>query len=174
MKNWFLWLVAGVLACVGGILALLNPLSAAVAATTLAGWALILMGGIQAYSAWKSEGFRPRLGAGLAAIVAFFMGVLLLLGPFGEGRFLQIALALLLIVSGVAKIWSARQIRGDRLFPAVLAAGAVSLLLGLAVLSGFPGVLATNLGVLLGLELLANGVTLVVLALSRRKTAPAS
>lgn len=174
MKNWLLWLIVGIISLIGGILALLNPVSASVAATTLAGWALVIVGGLQGYSAWKSQGFSATAGAGVAAVAALLMGLLLLFGPFGDGSFLRNVLVLLLAVSGAAKLWSARQIRGDELFAVVLAAGAVSIVLALVVLSGFPGFIAGNLGIILGLELLANGVALIVLSLKRRKDAPAA
>jgi len=174
MKNWLLWLIVGLVSLIAGVLALLNPLSASVTAVTLAGWALLIIGALQAYSAWTSPGFRATASAGVAAVTALLMGVLLLFGPFGDGSFLRIALVLLLFISGAAKLWSARQIRGDDLFVVVLAAGAVSVLLGLVLLTGFPGLLAGNLGVILGLELLANGMALIVLALRRRKAAPAA
>ena len=174
MKNWLLWLIAGVLSLLGGVLALMNPLSATMTASTLAGGALLIVGAIQGYTAWKSTGFRARLGAAVAAAAAFLMGILLFFGPFGDGSFLRISLAQLLIASGAAKLWSGRQIRGDRLVVVVAASGAISICLGLIISCGIPGFLAGNHGVVLGLELLASGAALIVLSLRRQKTAPTS
>ncbi|MBB3994832.1 uncharacterized membrane protein HdeD (DUF308 family) [Sulfitobacter undariae] len=172
MKNWALWLCVGIISLIGGLLALFNPLSASIAATTLAGWALLFVGALQGWSAWKSAGFKARTGAGIAAAASLLMGLVLLFGPFGDGTFLRYALTALLIISGAAKLWAARHIRGDDLHLVVLGAGGVSVLLGLVVLTGFPGFLAGSLGAILGLELMANGAALVVLSLRRRKVAP--
>ncbi|MCQ0091247.1 HdeD family acid-resistance protein [Roseovarius sp. M141] len=172
MKNRTLWLCIGVISLIGGILALLNPLSASIAAATLAGWALLIIGALQGWSAWSSQGFKARTGAGIAAAAALLMGVLLVFGPFGDGSFLRYALTALLFISGAAKLWAARHVRGDGLFPVVIGAGAISVLLGLVILTTIPGFIAGNLGIVLGLELLANGAALVVLSLRHRRVAP--
>lgn len=171
MKHWLLWFLAGAVSLVGGLLALLNPMSASIAATTLAGWALIIVGALQGYSAWKTQGLRGTAGAALVSGCALLMGVILFWGPIGDGGFIRIVLALLLIVSGGAVLWSARSLRGDTLFPAVLVAGAIPILLGLVVLTGFPAFVAGNLGIIIGIELLALGAAFVVLSLRRKKTA---
>ncbi len=170
MKHWLLWFLAGTVSFVGGLLALLNPMSASIAATTLAGWALLIVGGLQGYSAWKAQALRGTVGAALVSGSALFMGVIILWGPIGDGGIIRILLALLLIVSGGAILWSARQLRGDTLFPAVLVAGGIPVLLGLILLTGFPVFIADNLGIIIGIELLALGTALVALSLRRKKT----
>lgn len=171
MNNRMLRLIIGGLALIGGIASLLNPLSASIAAATLAGWTLLIVGVLQGWATWTAQGLRATTGAGLSAAAALFMGILLLFGPFGDGTILQLVLGLLLLVSGAAKLWSARRLRGDSLIGAVLIAGAVSALLGVVVLTGIPTFLAGNLGIVLGLELLASGVALIVLTL---RAAPAA
>ena len=54
--------------------------------------------------------------------------------------------------------------RGAPNFPLVLGTAAVSVLIGVVVLFG----LNMNLGVLLGIELLASGLALVLMAMHRR------
>jgi uncharacterized membrane protein HdeD (DUF308 family) len=169
MKNWFLWLLAGGVSFVGGVLALFNPISASIAATTFAGCALLIVGALQGYSAWTTSGIRATTGAGLMSGSALLLGIILLLGPFGNGGLMRIVLTLLLVVSGVAIIWSARQLRGDNLFVAALTSGVVPIVLGGVVLSGFPAVIADNLGVTLGVELLALGVALIVFSIRHKK-----
>lgn len=171
MKPSMTRIFVGVLSVIAGLLAVFNPLSASVAATTLTGWALVIVGALQGYSAWQSTGMRVRLGTGIGAAAALSMGLLLLFGSFAEGSFLRTLLGVLLLISGVAKLWFSRQLRQDPLFLVIIAAGVVSLLLGAAVLTGVPGFLARSLGVVLGLELMANGVALIVL--SMRPTPPA-
>ncbi|MFX0543495.1 DUF308 domain-containing protein [Roseovarius sp. S4756] len=114
MKNWYLKLLFGLVWIGAGIFALFNPFSAAVTAMTLAGWALLVVGMLQAYSARKSQGFSIRLGAGITAAAALFMGLLLLLGPFGDGTFLRLSLVVLLLVSGAAKLWSTYRMRVNK------------------------------------------------------------
>ena len=168
MKNWFLWLLIGCVSVIGGLFALFNPLSAMVTATTLAGWTLVIVGVSHGYSAWKAQGKMAKASAGLWAAAGGFMGLLLLLGPFGDGSVMEVLLAALLLLSGGAKLWSARQIKRDPLCVVVLAAGGVSIVLAAVLFLGFPRFIANNLGIVLGAELLANGAALVVLSLKRR------
>lgn len=161
MKNWLWWLLAGLVALAGGVLGLINPNAAQITSTTIAGWALVLMGLLQGRAAWKSTAFRERAGAGLFAAAGLFLGLSLLLGPFGDGSLLRLILGGLLIVSGLAKLWIGRRYTADRVLGVLLAAGVVSLVLGVLVLTG----VALQLGVLLSLELLANGAGLIVMAL---------
>ncbi|HKL46494.1 MAG TPA: DUF308 domain-containing protein [Roseovarius sp.] len=165
MKNWLWWLLAGLIALAGGILGLVNPNAAQITSTTIAGWALVLMGLLQGRAAWKSSAFRERAGAGLFAAAGLFLGLSLLLGPFGDGTLLRWLLGGLLIVGGLAKLWIGRRYRTDPLFWAVVAAGALSVLLGGLVLLG----VALQLGVILSLELLGSGAALVVMALRLEK-----
>lgn len=162
-------MAAGAVSFIGGILALANPASASVTAITLAGWAFVIVAGLQGWAAWKSKGFKGTAIAGVLAALAGFMGLSLLLGPFGDGSLLRVLLGLLLLASGAAKLWAARGLKGDELMPILLGAGAVSVVLGLLVLFN----LSIGLGVLLGLELLANGVALVLLGLRQKNNAPA-
>lgn len=171
MKNSMTRVLVGVLSVIAGILAVLNPLSASIAATTLAGWALLIVGLLQGYSAWQSTGVKVRIGTGLGAAAALVMGLLLLFGSFAEGSLLRNLLGLLLLFSGAAKLWFARPLRHDPLFPVVIGVGVVSLLLGVVVFTGIPAFLAANLGRVLGIELIANGAALVVMSMAQRGSA---
>lgn len=168
MKNWILGLAAGLASLLGGILAVFNPIGAAITAGTIAGWSLLIVGFLQGYWAWKSKEFGARLGSTILAAAALLMGVLLLLGPAGDGGLLKLFLAIALLISGAAKLWAGRMLRGDRNFFMVMVAGGVSLLLGLCLLTSFPPSLSANIGLILAFELLANGVALIVLSLYSR------
>ena len=167
MKNWLWWLMAGLVALAGGLLGLVNPEAAQLTSTTIAGIALVLMGLLQGRAAWKSSALRERAGAALFAAAGLFLGLSLLIGPFGDGTVLIWLLGGLLIIGGLAKLWIGRRCRTHPPFWVVVAAGAVSLVLGLLVLLG----LGPRLGVIVSLELLGSGAALVVMALLLEKPA---
>ena len=160
MNNWLWWLLAGLIALAGGVLGLVNPNAAQITSTTIAGWALVLVGLVQGRATWKSVAFRDRAGAGLLAAAGLFLGLTLLLGPFGDGTLLRWLLGGLLVVAGLAKLWIGRRCKSDPLFWAVIGAGALSVVLGMLVLAGA----GLTLGAILSLELLGSGVALVVMA----------
>lgn len=162
MKNWLFWMAIGLMAVFGGVWAILNPATA----ETVAGWALLVVGALQGWAAYRSDGFRATGSAAVGASLALLLGAMLLFGPFGDGALMVTLIGLLLIGAGVAKMWIALSIKGDRFIPVVLAAGAVSVALGILTLMGW----ITNMGLILGLELLATGAVLLVLS-RRRKNA---
>lgn len=167
MTNWIWWLLAGGVALAGGILGLLNPTAAQVTSTTIAGWALVIMALLQGRAALKSTAFRERAGAGIFAAAGLFLGLSLLLGPFGDGTVLRWLLGGLLVVGGAAKLWIGRRCATDPLFWVVIGAGALSVLLGGLVLIGA----SLQLGVILSFELLGSGAALIVMALRLEKPA---
>lgn len=174
MSHWLLWLFAGIVAVVGGLLAIFNPLSASVAAITLVGWSLLLFGGLQAYFAWQASSVRETISSGAISFCALFFGVVAFSGPLEDGSFIRIVLSLLLIVSGVAVLWRSRELRGDKSLAIALVAGAVPILLGVILAIRFPAFIADNLGVMLGCELLALGVALIVFSLRCKKKTKAA
>lgn len=167
MENWLWWLAAGLVALLGGLLGLINPTAAQITSTTIAGWALVAMGLLQGRAAWKSTALRARAGAGLFAVAGLFLGLSLLMGPFGDGTLLRWLLGGLLVIAGLAKLWIGRRSKTDPLFWVVIGAGVLSVLLGAFVLLG----LDLQLGFMLSLELLGSGAALVVMALRLEKPA---
>ncbi|MCC5778373.1 hypothetical protein H7H48_04870 [Nitratireductor sp. B36] len=152
MKHWMLWLLAGIVALIGGLAALFNLGSASSLTLTLGGWALIIVGGLQGWAAYKAPSVPAMIGAGLLALAGVFLGLSLLFGPFGDGRVLRFLLGAILMASGATKLWVGRSLHGDRVFP---------VLLGVTI----------NFGLIVALELLASGVGLVLLSLRLKRHA---
>ncbi|SLN28648.1 hypothetical protein ROA7450_01191 [Roseovarius albus] len=166
MKHWMLWLLAGIIAVVCGVWALINPSAAGTTTEVLVGGGLLVVGGLQGYAAYTSEGFKARGGAILGAAVALFLGLSLVLGPFGDGTVLRWIVGGLLVGAGIGKFMAAREIKEDSLAQYIMMAAAVSAVLGVIVLLGGLGI---ALGLIVALELLALGVTLIILSLRRKK-----
>lgn len=166
MAGKSLRLAAGAVAVVGGLWGLFDPTAAQFASTTIAGWALLIMSALQGRAAWQAVAAREKAGAILFAAAGLFLGLSLLLGPFGDGSLLRIILGVLLLVSGAAKFWMGRELRNDKLYPVILVAAGVSVVLGGLVLAGTQ----VSLGFVLSLELLADGAALLVLGLRQGKT----
>lgn len=166
MKSWLPMMAAGIVALMGGLIALINPTGASATTVTLVGWALIAVTALQGWATYRSKTTGARLRAGGIAAAAGFLGLSMLFGPFGDGTLLRWIVGLLLLASGAAKANAGRGLAGNDTRPLVFGAGAVSALLGTVVLLG----LNPNLGLLLAVELLASGLALVLLALHRRRT----
>lgn len=171
MNNWILWLIAGIISIGGGFLALANPLAATFTAVQLAGWFFLIVGCIQAYAAFSGDDTGSRLWAGLTAVFLIFLGVSLLARPFEGILTLTLLVAIMFLVTGIAKMFLSLSIRGTSFFWAVMLSGLISVVLALMIFSNFPQSAATILGILLAIDLISTGVSLVALALLRQQTA---
>ncbi|WP_306152077.1 DUF308 domain-containing protein [Roseovarius sp. MMSF_3281] len=155
---------AGIVALVGGLLGLLNPITAQIASTTIAGFALVIMGLLQGRTALHPENMKERVGAAIFAVAGLFLGLSLLFGAFGNGSLLSFILGTLLLVSGAAKLWLSRILENGSFSYTLIALGFVSVVLGLLVFAS----VEMRLGFILSFELLVDGVALLILALCRK------
>jgi membrane protein HdeD len=172
MKHWFLLLVAGVVAVVGGILALFNPIAATLTATTIVAWLFLLMGALQIVAAFGDMRTGARIWTAALGALAIFIGGWILSNPIAGTMALTWTIGLLFFIEGVVKLVLAFSTRGTPYFWALLLSGAVSVLLGGMILARFPESALTFPGILLAIDLISTGVSMVALALhfkGRRK-----
>jgi len=175
MKDWVKWLLLGLASIAFGVFALGNAVIASLAVTTMTGALFLIIGAFQIAGAVSSAGssgsrvFNVILGTLMA-----FVGLSFLFNPL-EG---VISLAMLVLImlgfSGALRIFLAWRMRLTRYFWVMLISGALSLLLAAYILVNFATVALPLLGILLGIELLFNGVGLVVLAFFVREAGHAA
>jgi uncharacterized membrane protein HdeD (DUF308 family) len=170
MSNWIILVILGVLSIIAGFLAILNPFPASIVAVKLAGWSFLIIGALQIIEVFRATGWGGRLWALAIGLVAVLAGINLLGEPLSGMISLTIVLAILFIFSGVLKIFSAFQIRNSKYRLAVLISGVVSLLLGFIIFSNFPISAVTSLGILLGIELISDGISDVSLGWASKST----
>jgi uncharacterized membrane protein HdeD (DUF308 family) len=168
MGNWGVLVVLGILSIIAGILAILNPFPASLAAVTLAGWAFLIIGALQIIEAFRSTGWGGRIWALAIGVLALVTGVNLVGAPFAGMVSLTIVLAILFVVSGIVKLIAGWQIKNSQYRLAILVSGIASLLLGVIIISNFPISAITSLGILLGVELISDGVSAFSLGWARK------
>lgn len=173
MKNWFLLLIAGLVAIAGGVLALFNPLGATLAATTIVAWLFLIMGVLQIVAAFGDMGFGSRIWTALLGVLAVVIGIWILNNPVAGTMALTWTIGLLFLVEGVVKLALAFAARGTQFFWVVLLSGAISVLLGGMILASFPQSAMTIPGILLAIDLISTGVSMAALALHFKGTARA-
>jgi uncharacterized membrane protein HdeD (DUF308 family) len=167
MKNWLFWLIIGLISIAGGVIALFNPLAASIAAERLAGWIFLVVGLLQIFSAFRERGWAASIWAGGIGLLGVFVGISLLQNPLAGVVSLTVIIAILLLIVGISKIIMAMQIRGTRFFWLVTLSGVISLVLAIMIFANFPVAAATVLGILLAIELISNGASLIALSLAR-------
>lgn len=168
-RSWTWMAVLAVICIVGGFLALLNPFGATIFAVTLAGWVFLIQGAIQIIHAFRVRdwpGFIWSLGIG---VLSLLVGVILVADPLAGAIPLTLLVAVLFLATGVAKIMFALSLKPASGWVWVLVSGLVSAALGVMILAGLPASATTILGLLLGIELVSNGVLFLFVALGLRK-----
>ncbi|WP_113913570.1 HdeD family acid-resistance protein [Roseovarius dicentrarchi] len=172
MNNWLLWLIAGILSLLGGVFALANPVAATLTATVIAGWMFALIGALTVISAFSDKGWGARLMAVVLGLILLILGVNLIGNPF-QGTFsLTLIVGILLLVAGCFRMLLAFATENGRVRLVMVLSALISLALGGMILLSWPFSAMVALGVLLAVELISNGVSLIVLSLARKADAP--
>lgn len=170
MRSAWIWMaLLALISIVGGLFALWNPLAATLTVTLLAGWAFLILGVVQIVQSFGVSDWGGFIWALLLGVATAVVGVVLLFDPLAGMVSLTLLVAVLFLVSGVAKAMFAFSLRPVAGWGWVLASAAVSILLGIMILADFPWAAVSVLGILLGVELLSNGVLYLFAALGLRR-----
>jgi uncharacterized membrane protein HdeD (DUF308 family) len=168
--HWKAFLIEGILLVVFGLAAIIVPPAASLAVTILLGW-LFLISGIAglALTFWAREmpGFWWSL---ISAALAVLAGIVLLAKPAQGTLTLTIVVGAYFLAEGVATIMYAlehrRELSGR--WSWMLIAGLMDLLIAAIIIAGLPGSALWAIGLLVGINLLFGGATLIGVALAAR------
>ena len=169
-RHWVLFLSEGIVLVILGLLALMAPTIASVAAAVFFGWILLVSGIAGLISTWRARrapGFRWSL---VSAILGVVLGALLLGWPVQGTLSLTAVLIAFLLLEGAISIMYALEHRSalSGRWGWMLASGILDMLLGLLLLAGLPGTALWALGLLVGLNMLFGGWALIAMALDAR------
>ncbi|MCS6977752.1 MAG: DUF308 domain-containing protein [Gemmatales bacterium] len=165
--GWRFFFLLGVLLVLLGVLAIAAPLVVTEAVILLLGVFVLLAGVFQtahAFLALRWNGFLLELLLGILDIV---FGLFMIAWPVEAAKVITFLLAAWFIVSGSFRIGAATAIR----FPNwgwTLVGGIVSALLGVLILIGWPETGQIFLGLCIGIALLFQGWSWIMLGLSLR------
>ena len=170
LRSSWIWLaILGAISLIGGILALINPFAATLAAVFLAGWTFLLFGLIQIIHAFRVRGWPGFLWSLLLGVLTVAVGISLLFNPVSGALSLTLLVAILFLVLGAVKIMYALSLRPVSGWGFAALSGVISVLLGVMILADYPWSATAILGILLAIELLSNGIFLLMIALGLRK-----
>lgn len=169
--HWRLFLTEGIILGVLGLAAIIVPPLAGLAATVFLGW-LFLFAGIAGLVFTFRVRQLPGFGWSLvSALVATVAGIMLLWNPLQGLVTLTYVLIAFFIVDGFAMIILAvthlRELSGK--WEWMLVNGVVDLFLAGIIISGLPGTLEWAFGLLVGIDMMFGGLTLITMALEAHK-----
>ena len=167
--HWKRVLVQGTLMIALGILAIALPVLTTLAVEILVGW-LFLIGGVWRTASILRSPRMPGFGWSLAtAIMAIAFGALLVFRPLAGMLTLTMLLVAFFMLEGIAKILFALDLRKHvSVWLWTLASGIVDLILAALIFSGWPATAAWAVGLLVGINMLFFGISLVMISLSAR------
>ena len=169
--HWKAFLFEGILLAVLGIAALILPPLASLAITIFLGWMFLVsgIGGlIVTYWARATPGFWWSL---ISAALAVLAGMLLLARPMQAVLTLTIVLGAYFLAEGVTTIMYALEHRRElsERWSWLLVSGLMDILIAFLIISGLPGSAEWAIGLLVGINLVLGGASLVGMALAARK-----
>jgi uncharacterized membrane protein HdeD (DUF308 family) len=163
--HWKRFLVVGIACSIVGLFSIAVPLIASISVAILAGWVLVIGGGVQ-----LAHGVRTRMWWRVAgAVLAIVAGLLILLFPLTGTISLTVVLIAWFWMTGFARLtawWSTRGAEGSWTLGLN---GALSVILGALVWLDLPSSAAWAIGLLLGIEMVFTGSALIVSALAARR-----
>src|SRR5580704_4444941 len=170
-EHWKAFLFEGILLSVIGLAAMIVPPLASLAITIFLGWMFLVSGiaGLVAtYWARNMPGFWWSL---ISAALAVLAGGILLARPMQGVLTLTIVIGAYFLAEGVATIMYALEHRRElsERWSWMLFSGILDILISFLIISGLPGSAEWAIGLLVGINLLFGGASLIGVALAARK-----
>ena len=172
-EHWKAFLIEGILLAVLGLAAMIAPLIASLAFTIFLGWMFLISGvaGL-AMTFWARQmpGFWWSL---ISAVLAIGAGLILLTKPAQGVLTLTIVIGAYFLAEGVATIMYALEHRRElsERWTWMLFSGVLDILISAMIITGLPGSAEWAIGLLVGINLLFGGASLIGVALAARKAA---
>jgi uncharacterized membrane protein HdeD (DUF308 family) len=170
-EHWVLFLVEGIVLVVLGLLAIVLPPIATLAVEILFGWLFLLSGVVGLVTTFwmrQAPGFWWSL---LSAVLAIGAGLILLTRPAQGVLTLTIVIGAYFLAEGVATIMYALEHRRElsERWTWMLFSGVLDILISAMIIIGLPGSAEWAIGLLVGINLLFGGASLIGVALAARK-----
>jgi uncharacterized membrane protein HdeD (DUF308 family) len=169
--HWKAFLFEGILLAVLGLAAMIVPPLASLAVTIFLGWMFLIsgIGGlIVTFWARNMPGFWWSL---ISAALAVLAGIILLARPVQGILTLTIVVGAYFLAEGVATIMYALEHRRElsERWSWLLFGALMDIVIAVLIISGLPGSAEWAIGLLVGINLLFGGATLIGMALAARK-----
>jgi uncharacterized membrane protein HdeD (DUF308 family) len=171
-EHWKAFLFEGILLAILGLAAIIVPPLAGLAVTIFLGW-MFLISGIAGlfvtFWARQMPGFWWSL---ISAALAVVVGLILLARPVQGVLTLTIVVGAYFLAEGVTSIMYALEHRRElsERWSWMLFAGVLDILIAVMIISGLPGSAEWAVGLLVGINLLFGGASLIGMALAARQT----
>lgn len=171
-KSWKLLLTAGIISAVLGAIAIALPQVASVTITLLVG-IMLLIGAVSYVAEAISRGTTGhRIWSAIVAVLYVIAGVWLIINPVSGTITLTWVLAIFFLVIGIIRILAGIAARGK--VPNAgwtIVNGVLAVLIAILVIANLPDDAAWAIGLLVGIQLLFDGIMMIVAGMAAKKLA---
>jgi len=172
-KNWKVLLAGGIISVVLGLNAIIVPPLASVGITILVG-IILLVGAVGMVAEAISRGTTGhRIWSAIVAVIYVIAGVWLLINPVEGTITLTVVLIVFFLVIGLFRLIAGIQGRSGGVPNAgwMIVNGILSIAIAVLVLLDLPSSAAWAIGLLVGIQLLFDGMMLITTAMAGKKLA---
>jgi uncharacterized membrane protein HdeD (DUF308 family) len=172
--HWKLFLIEGIILVILGLLAVAVPMVAGLAVTILFGWLFLISGIVGLFTTFAMRGAPGFWWSLLSGVLAVVVGGWLLVQPELGLVSLTYLLIAFFIIEGVATIMFALEHRAalSGRWAWMLVSGIVDLFLAAVILAGLPGAVAWALGLIVGINMVFGGASMIGMALAAHAEMP--
>jgi uncharacterized membrane protein HdeD (DUF308 family) len=171
-EHWKAFLIEGILLAVLGLAAMILPPLASLAVTIFLGWMFLISGVAGLAITFWARGMPGFWWSLISAALAIGAGLVLLMQPVQGTLTLTIVVGVYFLAEGVATIMYALEHRRElsERWSWLLVAGLMDILIAAVIITGLPGSALWAVGLLVGINLLFGGASLIGMALAARKS----
>lgn len=167
-RTWKALMAVGVIAILIGCVAILVPAVASVGTAIFIGWILLIAGAFLVAAAFTAHSIGTVVLRLAWALLTVIVGLWLIVEPHNGTLTLTIVLGIYFLFMGLTRIAVAFAARGQEGAGLVGLSGVAGLLIGILVLAKLPSSADWAIGLLVGIDLIFAGWTLVSVALVGR------
>jgi len=173
-EHWKTFLAEGIILVVLGIAAIIVPPIASLAVAIFLGWLFLISGIVGLVTTFMMRNLPGFWWALLSAVLAIAAGVVLIGWPVSGVLSLTLVLIVFFLIEGVASIMYALEHRNSGRWGWMLVSGIIDLILGAIIFAGLPGTAAWAIGLLVGINMVFGGTSMIAMALHARSIEPAA
>src|SRR5215475_6573527 len=164
-RSWKALMAVGVVAIFIGCVAIVVPEVASVGTAIFIGWILVIAGAFLVAGAFMAHSIGSVILRLIWALLTVIVGLWLIVEPHNGTLTLTLVLGIYFLFMGLTRIAVAFAARGKEGAGLVGLSGVAGLLIGILVLAKFPSSADWAIGLLVGIDLIFAGWTLVSVAL---------
>jgi uncharacterized membrane protein HdeD (DUF308 family) len=168
-ESWGWFLALGIVLLLAGAAAIVFPWVFTIAAKIALGWIFLVGGGVLVVHALSTRAWTGFLWSLLIGLLYVVAGGWLAFFPFTGIITLTILLAALFLAEGALEVMMALRVRPHEGWGWLLLSGLVAIAVGVLIAYQLPGSAVWAIGLLVGVNLVATGVSFVALALAGRR-----